>query len=256
MHDLKQLISEIKQQKPLILNLSNYVTMDFVANGLLSLGASPVMSMGEKELADLIQLASAVVINIGTLNDDFIALCHNACLLANQLHKPLIFDPVGVGASAYRTCSAQALVERHTFAIIRGNASEIAALAGLSSVTKGGDSSLAGGTILALAKDYARAHHTVLSVSGAIDYIISEDNYTANHSGSAFMPMITGTGCLLSAVTAAFHAMHADAYTAAWAASNFYGQCGERAALKARGPGSFKEAFLDQLYLFGTNPNE
>ena len=100
---IKEITTKIKKNKPLILNITNYVTMDFVANGLLSLGASPVMSKAEQEIEDLLQLAQSIVINLGTLDKQFIALCEHACLIANQLKKPIILDPVGAGASSYRT---------------------------------------------------------------------------------------------------------------------------------------------------------
>lgn len=253
MSDLYQLVGQIKQQKPLILNLSNYVTMDFVANGLLSMGASPVMTMAEAELADLVRLSNAVVINIGTLHDEFIRISHKACALANQLQKPLILDPVGAGASSYRTHNAKELIANHQFAIIRANASEIAALAGLAAVTKGVDATIDAEAIVAVAEDYACQQDVVISISGVTDYIIADNKLALNHSGSLLMPMITGTGCLLTAVTAAFHAIETDAFSAAVAAITVYGQCGERAAGKAKAPASFRDAFLDELYLFGEN---
>lgn len=247
----KQLIQKVRETAPLILNISNFVTMDFVANGLLSLGASPVMSMAIEDMSDLIALSSAVVINLGTLNEEFINLADRTCALATSLNKPLILDPVGAGASRYRTDMSKKLIQQYNFSIIRANASEIAALADKAQKTKGVDSTLESGLILDIAKDLACQFNTVISVSGAVDYIIDKNELRSNETGSALMPKITGTGCLLTAITAAFNAVENNSFKAAYEAIRFYGLCGERAAIKAKGPGSFKEAFIDELFSFG-----
>ena len=122
--DINNLLTRIKQEKPIILNLTNNVTMDFVANGLLSLGASPMISTAEQETEELVTLAHAVVINLGTLNSRFIQLCRHACLLANQLNRPIILDPVGAGASNIAQ-KPVAVVTGFFNSVIRGNASEI-----------------------------------------------------------------------------------------------------------------------------------
>jgi hydroxyethylthiazole kinase len=241
------LTTQIKQQGPLVLNITNYVTMDFVANGLLSIGASPVMSHEPEEIQDLIAIASVVVINPGTLDENFVHLCEAACKAANQLNKPLILDPVGVGASSYRTAVSKKLISDYQIAIIRGNASEIMALAGLPLTTKGVDSNAGTAHAVASAKALAAQGSTVL-ISGAVDVVVNAEHEQGFSRGSAMMPMITGTGCLLSAVVAAFHAVQADAFAAASAAALFYSVCGENAAAQSSGPGSFKTKFLDSLY--------
>ena len=134
-HDIQQ----IKKRSPLILNLTNYVTMEWVANGLLSLGASPMMTESLQEIEELIQIVHSVVINIGTLEKTFIARCMAACTLANHFNKPLILDPVGVGASTYRTHACLNFLEQFKFTTLRGNASEIMALSGARTETKGVD---------------------------------------------------------------------------------------------------------------------
>src|SRR5438876_768146 len=137
---IKNIVVKIKEKKPLILNITNDVTMDFIANGLLSLGASPVMSKAQQEIDDLLELANSVVINLGTLDEKFIALCEYVCGVANQLKKPIVLDPVGAGASHYRTNTGLNLIRNYGIAIIRGNASEIMSLSGVSMKTKGVDS--------------------------------------------------------------------------------------------------------------------
>jgi hydroxyethylthiazole kinase len=245
---ISRLLTKIKQEKPLVLNITNYVTMDFIANGLLSLGASPVMSMSAYEAEDLLQLAKTVVINLGTLNEEFLSLCDMICAKANTLNKPIILDPVGAGASLYRTQAAKRLIEHYQLAIIRGNASEISALSTASATTKGVDSHLESRNIVEDATQFSHANRIVLTISGKTDVIIDCDKIYYFDGGSQLMPSITGTGCLLSAVVGAFHAVEDDRFIAASAATTFYGQCGENASIGTVGPGSFKSKFLDALY--------
>lgn len=242
------LLQRIRVQKPLILNLTNFVTMDFIANGLLSLGASPIMSLAKEEMEDLIKLASCVVINIGTLTSDFMELAHFASSLANKKNKPIILDPVGAGATAYRTQNAQKLLQEHKIAIIRGNASEIAALINKSSSTKGVDSTIDSTEIAEEARELAALYNNTVCVSGKID-IIANKNKTQQHQfGSSLMSQVTGMGCLLTAVVAAFHAVEPDSFIATYTATLYYALSGEQAAQKAAAPGEFKLHFIDALF--------
>ena len=245
---ISTLNKKIKNEKPLVLNITNYVTMDFVANGLLSLGASPVMSKAKQETADLLKITSAVVINLGTLNSEFIELCSHVCALANTLGTPVILDPVGAGASAYRTQTCEKLLADHQIAIVRGNASEIMALAGSNLLTKGVDSSTSSDRAVSSAQALAKQLNTTVVISGETDFVIDAENIAQFSRGVAMMPMITGTGCLLSAIVGAFHAVDSNAFSAASAGTLFYSICGEIAAERAEGPGTFKMHFLDALY--------
>jgi hydroxyethylthiazole kinase len=245
---VNRLLKKIKQEKPILLNITNYVTMDFIANGLLSLGASPVMSMSTHEAEDLLQLAKVVVINLGTLNEKFLSLCEMICAKANTLKKPIILDPVGAGATLYRTQSAKRLADHYQLDIIRGNASEISALSTASATTKGVDSHLESRNIVEEAIQFSHANRVALAISGKTDVIIDGEKIYYFDGGSQLMPSITGTGCLLSAVVGAFHAVENDRFIAASTATTFYGQCGENASIGTIGPGSFKVKFLDALY--------
>jgi hydroxyethylthiazole kinase len=247
---INTMLTLIKRDHPIVLNITNDVTMDFVANGLLSIGASPIMSKAPQELEDLIKIANVVVINLGTLNPEFIELCLHACTLANQSKKPIILDPVGAGASTYRTTTCQQLLQAFRIAIIRGNASEIMALAGSDQVSNGVDSSTASNNAIGSGKTVAIQHDTTVVISGATDFIINAIEQTEFSRGSDLMPAITGTGCLLTSIVAAFHAINANAFEAASASSLFYSVCGELAAAKSSGPGSFKTHFLDALHDF------
>ncbi|STX51076.1 hydroxyethylthiazole kinase [Legionella busanensis] len=244
------MVKRIKERRPLILNITNQVTMEFVANGLLSLGASPIMTLAMAEMAALIHLADVVIINIGTLNDEFVALCDKACFVANELGKPIILDPVGAGASLYRTETCLHLLKHYQFSIIRGNASEIGALCNFNQITKGVDTSITTAEIIEAAKYLSVDKQTVIVISGQTDAVMQGDQVTLLHRGSDIMPLITGSGCLLTAVIGAFQAAHDNPYLAACAAVMFYGVCGELAAPVAEGPGSFKVNFLDALAKF------
>ena len=246
---IKNVVAKIKEEKPLILNISNDVTMDFIANGLLSLGASPVMSKAQQEIDDLLQLVNSVVINLGTLDEKFIALCEYVCGVANQLKKPIVLDPVGAGASHYRTNTSFNLINNYSIAIIRGNASEIMSLAGVSVKTKGVDSTIQSDLALESAQRLSTHYDAAIVVSGKTDIIVDVNHIRQFTYGSPLMPQITGTGCLLSAVVGAFHAVEKNRFEAGVLATAFYGICGEKAAKAVQGPASFKIKFLDELNL-------
>lgn len=245
---IKNVVAKIKEEKPLILNITNDVTMDFVANGLLSIGASPIMSKAAQEIEDLLQHTKSVVINLGTLHNDFIMLCKLTCAIANQLNKPIVLDPVGAGASQLRTETCISLITDYNISIIRGNASEVIALSGSAYMTKGVDSLSESMQAIESAKIVSKRHNTAVVVSGKTDIIIDNESIDQFDRGSPFMPNITGTGCLLSAVIAAFHAIEKNRFEAAKIGTLFYAICGEIAENSANGPGSFRTHFLDALH--------
>ena len=245
---IREITTTIKTNKPLILNITNDVTIEFVANGLLSLNASPVMSKATQEIEELMQISAAVVINLGTLHHAFIQLCAHVCQLANQFRIPIILDPVGAGASKYRTESCKQLIDEYDIAIIRGNGSEIMALSELSFSTKGVDSLVSSESAIESARAISKNYDTVVVVSGKDDFVVDAKKVSQFNRGSSLMTMVTGTGCLLSAVLGAFHAVEKNTFNAASAATLFYSVCGEVAARKAQGPGSFKTYFLDAIH--------
>jgi hydroxyethylthiazole kinase len=245
---INQLLTKMRQERPLVLNLTNDVTMDMIANGLLSLGASPVMSQAQEDIEDLIPLAKSVVINLGTLDTRFLALCERACQLANEHHKPIILDPVGAGATRYRTEAAKKFISHYQIAIVRGNASEIMALADLTAGTKGVDSIAQSHQAIKSAESLSKNEGVAVLVSGKEDIIVDGKQIARFDRGSPLMPTVIGTGCLLSSVVGAFHAIEPERFAAASAAAVFYAVCGEMAADQAEGPGSFKTLFLDALY--------
>lgn len=242
------LIKKIQQQNPLIVNLCNDVILNFVADGLLSLGASPIMTNSEDELEELIQLSQAVTINLGTLNNTFIKRCELACQLANNFKKPLILDPVGCGASHLRTQTAQRFFRQFQFSAIKANASEIIALYGQQTIqSKGVDSSNTTESALLAGRRLAEQYQTMIVISGKTDIIIEGENLTKNYHGHALMTQVCGMGCLLTATLATALAVNRNRFESAVTMVNYYTLCGEIAAQKATGPGSFKIAFLDAL---------
>ncbi len=247
--NIKNTVAKIKEKNPLILNITNDVTMDFIANGLLSLGASPVMSKAVQEIDDLLQLANSVVINLGTLDEKFITLCEYVCRVANQLDKPIVLDPVGAGASFYRTNTSLNLIKNYRIAIIRGNASEIVSLAGSMIKSKGVDSTVQSEFAIESAKILSSSFDAAVVVSGKTDIIVDADSISHLNHGSSLMRQVTGMGCLLSATISAFHAVENNRYDASVLATAFYGLCGEKSEKKSVGPASFKVNFIDQLNL-------
>ena len=167
----------IRERSPLILNITNLVTMDFVANGLLAIGASPVMSNSEQELEELIKIASCVVINIGTLDHNQIIMFEKAVQICGKLNKKVILDPVGSGATSYRTNTALKLLSMGHISIIKGNASEIMSLSGDNVNTKGVDSSNSTDDAVDAASRLAKKYNICVVVSGKKDLIINEKSH-------------------------------------------------------------------------------
>ncbi len=245
------LLNRIRQDAPLVHNITNFVVMNPTANILLALGASPVMAHSRQEVADMAALAGALVINIGTLSEAWIEAMLLAARAANGRGIPVILDPVGAGATAYRTRTALRILREADVAVIRGNASEVLSLADAKVKTKGVDSSLSlSGETAGGAEAIAHQHGCIVAISGEKDLITDGDRRLWVKNGVPVMTRVTGLGCGLSAVVGAFCAVagEVDRLTATAAAFGFYGLCGELAARVDDRPGSFFTAFLDSLY--------
>ncbi len=239
-------ITDIKKNKPLILCLTNTVTMDFMANSLLALGAAPIMSCDDSELEELILISSAINLNIGTLDNAFIARCTRASSIAKRYNKPIILDPVGAGASSSRTQSARQLMASAD--IIRGNASEVMALVEHPISTAGVESSHSTSAAKASANRLATELNCAVIVSGEEDYVTDGRQQQSLTFGSSIMPLVTGMGCTLTAVVAAFRAVIPDSFNAAYLATAYFGLCGTLTGRKTNSPGSFRSTFIDTLY--------
>ena len=243
-------LDAIRTTAPLVHNITNFVVMNSSANILLALGASPVMAHSRREVEAMTNLAGALVLNIGTLEEKWIEAMLLAAQAANRRGIPVILDPVGAGATAYRSQAVDTILRQAAVSVIRGNASEILSLAVDEVTTKGVDSSLSISTeIAAVAGAIAREHGCVVGISGDKDLITDGDRVLRVANGVPLMTRVTGLGCGLSAVIGAFCAVaDGDLLNATAAAFGFYGLCGELAHDVGDRPGSFATAFVDALY--------
>ncbi len=242
-------LKNIREKKPLVHNITNYVVMNSTANALLSLGASPVMAHSVNEVEDMVNIASALVINIGTLSEQWIIAMKKAMKAAALKSIPIVFDPVGAGATPYRTQTCFELLAATPPTIIRGNASEIISLAVSSSQsTKGVDSTDSSSAAIDKAIELAERFNCIVSISGEIDYIVGHNRIGSVANGNAMMPLVTGLGCTASAITGAFAAVNKSSFDAAVNAMILMGITGEIASEKSSGPGSLQLNFIDTLY--------
>lgn len=241
-------VAAVREQAPLVHNITNLVVMNNTANALLALGASPAMVHSTDEVEDFTPLARALVINIGTLYSEQIAAMKLAAAKAQAVGVPWILDPVGAGATPYRLRAATALA-RCQPTIIRGNGSEILALArGCGGAGKGVDSTDSSETALEAAQALATETDAVVAVTGAVDYVTDGAQVVEIHNGHSLMARVTGLGCSATAVIGACLAVERDAFVATVAGLAAFGIAGELAAEEARGPGSLQVALLDALY--------
>lgn len=240
------IIERVKETQPLVHNITNQVVMNFTANGLYALGAAPVMAHDRREVAEMAQNADALVLNIGTLTEELVEAMLIAGQAANEKGIPVVLDPVGVGATTFRTESTKRILEQVDIAIIRGNAGEVSQLAGIDAEVRGVDSS---GEIdlKAVAKTALENLKQSVLITGKEDIIAADHQYVLINNGTSLLTKVTGTGCLLSAVVAAFLAVESSTIDAATAAIAYYTIAAEQAAKQAKLPGQFQYRFLDAL---------
>lgn len=241
-------IEDIRAKSPLIHNITNYVVMNNTANALLAVGASPVMIHAEEEVEDMAAIASALVINIGTISAPWVRGMFKAFAKARAKGVPVIIDPVGAGATPYRTRTIRDLISAGQPTIIRGNASEIMALIDDKLQTKGVDSTAGSNEAVHAAQSIGEKHKCAICVSGAVDYIVFENRIVKVANGHPMMTKVTGLGCTATALCGAFAAVEKNPLAAAAKAMAVMGIAGEMAASRSAGPGSLQMHFLDILY--------
>ncbi len=246
--DLKNLLGRMRKERPLVHNITNYVVMNFTANTLLAMGASPVMAHAPEEVEEMAGLAGSLVINIGTLSSPWIDSMLMAGRKANSLGVPVIFDPVGSGATNLRTRTSRTIARELEIAVVRGNASEVLSLAAEGTATKGVDSVHSVDDAMQAGKEIAKQVGSVVAITGKEDLITDGLKVVRCRNGHPLMGCITGAGCAATATIAAFAAVTDDALEAAAAGLALFGLAGELAAEKARSPGSFAVALVDALY--------
>jgi hydroxyethylthiazole kinase len=241
-------LEKIRGTSPVVHNITNYVVMNTTANALLALGASPVMAHAGEEMSDMVGIASALVINIGTLSSDWVKSMYLAARKGTELNIPVVFDPVGAGATRYRTDVARDFIRTFKPAIIRGNASEILALSEDRAATKGVDSTDSSHEASSAAQGLCEELGSVVCISGETDYIVGKNAFVKIYNGSSLMPRVTGMGCTATALCGAFAAVEKNYPLAAAHAMAVMGIAGELAAILSDGPGTFQIRFLDTLY--------
>ncbi|HZM17948.1 MAG TPA: hydroxyethylthiazole kinase [Gaiellaceae bacterium] len=236
----------LRARRPLVHQITNYVVMNETANATLALGALPVMAHAAQEVEEMAANAGALVLNIGTLSEDWI----EAMLLAGRAAKgPIVLDPVGAGATRYRTETAKRLLAELDVTVVRGNAAEIATLAGHAAEIRGVESISTAPTTAEVVRDAASALGTIVAVTGPTDHVSDGERVVAVSNGHELMGTVSGTGCMSTAVTGAFLAAKPkEPLEAAAEALAAFGVAGEDAARDAHGPGTFHAGLYDALY--------
>ena len=245
---LIQVLSRVREQKPVVHAITNWVTANEVAASLHAIGARPIMASAPEEVEEVTSRADALVLNLGTSSPARIEAMLLAGLQANKDGHPVLFDPVGVSASKFRSESCGRILSEIRVTVIRGNQSEIGTLAGREGHLAGVDA-VAGPEDLHQASEHlSEKTGAVVAASGPQDLIVFSGRKVMVENGHPMMSLVTGTGCMLTAVIGAFNAVESDPMVATVSAMAFFGLAGEQAALRANGPGTFKSALLDTLF--------
>src|SRR5437660_1525874 len=230
----------MRERKPLVHQITNYVVMNETANATLALGALPVMAHAREEVEEMAQIASALVINIGTLSEHWVESMLLAGKAASARPIPVVLDPVGAGATSYRTETARAILDAVDVTVLRGNPGEVATLVGAAAEVRGVESISTGSKPAELAREAARQLGAIASVTGPVDYVSDGERVLAVSNGDALLATVTGTGCMSSALTGCFLAAKPDSpLEAAAEALAAFGVAAEDAAAGAAGPGTF-----------------
>ena len=253
-HLLWEDVCAVRTRGPLVHSITNFVVMNFNANVLLAIGASPVMAHAREEVEDMAGIAQALVLNIGTLEPASIEAMKLALARGRARGIPVVLDPVGAGATPYRNRALSELLEVGAPTILRGNGSEIMSVAGLSVATRGVDSNAASDEALDAAHRLAAVTGGVVCVSGVVDHIVDAKGRHARLSnGHVWMTKVTGVGCSATAMIGAFAAVQPDAWRATTSAMALLGVVGEVAAERTQavgaGVGTYQAHLLDALHL-------
>ncbi|MTV82720.1 hydroxyethylthiazole kinase [Secundilactobacillus folii] len=246
------LLNKIRETNPVVLNISNFVTVQDVANGINAIGASPIMSEEISETDEMVGISSAVALNLGAFTKPQVDHILAMGKAANTHHKPLVLDPVAVGAIDYRKQVANELMNQFQVDVIRGNAGEIAALANVAWDAKGIDAGSGDQDVVEIAKAAANMHHCVVILSGATDVITDGEHVARVFNGSPLFQLHVGSGDMLSSIVAAFCAVSDnDYFEAAQTACLVFAATGQLVAgqLQEERPGTFSMQLMDELHL-------
>lgn len=242
-------LRSVRENKPLVHSITNFVVMNETANATLCIGALPIMSHAVEEVEEMVGIANALVLNIGTLTPEWIDAMEIAGRRANKLGIPVILDPVGAGATRLRTDSSRRLLENVNISIVRGNAGEIATLAGIAAEVRGVESIGASASPVDIAQQFASTYGCTVAITGVVD-VVSDGSRTVHISnGHAMMGRVVGTGCMSNVIVAAFAAVQKDTFAAAVGALTAFGVAGEMAArISGDRPGTFHMELYNALY--------
>ncbi|MEZ5333763.1 MAG: hydroxyethylthiazole kinase [Methanolobus sp.] len=241
-------LKTIRDTKPLVHHITNWVTIYDCANMTRAFGALPVMAHAPEEVADMTGIASSLVLNIGTLTTELIDAMIIAANAANKKNIPVVLDAVGVGATPFRDDMAAKILDAVRIDIIKGNYSEIARLAGENAQTRGVEATSIDADPKQVAKDFASARSCVVVMTGAEDIISDGEKTFVVRNGHESMGMIVGTGCMAASVIGSFAAVNEDYCDAAKDALCYFGIAGELASVNSKGPGTFKTWFYDEVF--------
>ncbi|HEY3419160.1 MAG TPA: hydroxyethylthiazole kinase [Methanomassiliicoccales archaeon] len=243
---LSEAFVSLRNKRPLVHHITNYVTVNDCANITLCIGGAPVMADAPQEVEEMVSMAGSLVLNIGTLNNNQVKSMLMAGKTANDRGIPIVLDPVGAGATRYRTEAVRMLMDRLNITIIKGNAGEIGVLAGTGGTVRGVDSEGLNGDPQVIARELARSSGSIVIISGKTDIVSNGESTYMIDNGHELMGKISGTGCMATSIVAAFAAVSQDLTLGSVAALAAFGIAGENAALRSSAPSSFKVALLDE----------
>jgi hydroxyethylthiazole kinase len=246
--NIYEMLTQIRSKQPVIHHMTNWVTIFNCAQAVKSIGASPVMAHAMEEAAEMTSISSALVLNIGTLTKELIDSMLISTKTANEKKIPIVLDVCGAGASALRNSSCLKLITERKIDIVKGNASEIASVAGLDVKTKGVDSTEVKGSLSDIAMALSKKLSSVVVITGKTDYVALNDKLSIIDNGAELMGRVVGTGCIAASIIGCFAAVsQSDLFTASTAALSTWGIAGEKASLKSDGAGTFLLHVLDIL---------
>ena len=246
--EIANILSQIREQKPLVHHITNWVTIYDCANIVRAIGALPVMAHAKEEVEQMAGIANALVLNIGTLTPKLVESMILAGKKANEKNIPVVLDAVGAGATDLRTNKAKEILENVKVNIIKGNASEIATLAGVKAETKGVEAVKVEANLIDIAKRLSKEKNAVVVITGKEDIIANKDDVFLVKNGHEMMGKFVGTGCMAASIIASFAAVEKDYGKASAAALSVFGIAGELASRRHTGPGTYKEYLYDEIF--------
>lgn len=249
LNSLKEDLNKIKENKPLIHHMTNQVVMNDSANITIGIGASPVMSHSKKEVEEMVSISSSLLLNIGTLDNNYMKSMLLAGKKATEMNKPIILDPVGAGATEYRTKSAKKILDNTNISIIKGNAGEISALHGLTGKVKGVESDVQNKEgIEEMAKELSKKYKATVTVTGKTDIVTNENKTKKIDNGVEMLGDITGSGCMLGSIIASFIAVNNNPFLASLEGLISYEISAETSSKNSDGPGDFRKNLLNEIF--------